>query len=129
MKQYKRKNYKKLGEKCPLTQGQANKIWENPSFPIQGASAILINTLWFTSFYAALIPLGMVFSLACLISEYWIFKVFHFKKKYILKFFLQYTLLRKTTVLDELGNDLTEDMTDFLEFSFVIFSVKNCYFF
>ena len=76
MKEYKRKNAKKLGEKCPLTQGQANKLWENPAFPIQSASAVLINTIWFTLFYAALIPFGMVLSLACLIYEYWIFKVF-----------------------------------------------------
>lgn len=32
-------------------------------------------------------------------------------------------LLRKSTVLNELGNDLTEDMTDLLEFSLVIFAV------
>jgi len=87
MKEYKRKNCKKLGEKCPLTQSQANKLWENPSFPIQSASAILINTIWFTAFYASLIPLGMVFSLICLIYEYWIFKVFYLKNILLILFF------------------------------------------
>lgn len=75
LKIFKRKNAEKLGEKCPLTQGQANKLWENPAFPIQSVSAALVNTIWYTAFYSTAIPLGIVLSLCCLLYEYWILKV------------------------------------------------------
>ena len=77
-KLYLRGKYKKLGDKCPLTQGQANVVWENPSFPVQSNSAVIMNTIWFTAFYSPLIPLGIIFSLGALIYEYWILKVMKF---------------------------------------------------
>ena len=67
--------YSRQGVKCTLTQGQANKSFENPDFPIQTTSAALINTLWFTSFYSSTLPIGIVFSLICFIYEYYVLKV------------------------------------------------------
>lgn len=110
LKVYKRKQNVKLADKCPLTQGQANELWENPTFPIQSCSATLINTMWFTAFYSPAIPLGIVLSLLSVFYSYWV---------------LKWVMLRKTTIKDELGNDLTEDMTDMLEFSLVIFAIGN----
>lgn len=58
-----------------MTQGQANKLWEDCPFPIQTASATLINIIWYTAFYSSLTPIGVVLSLFCLIATYWILKV------------------------------------------------------
>ena len=75
MKTYYRKKYKKQDIRCSLTQSQANKVWEDPGFPIQSNSAVVMNTMWFTAFYSPLIPVGIILSLGALIYEYWIFKV------------------------------------------------------
>lgn len=68
--------YKRQGKNCGLTQSEANKVFELPDFPIETTSAALINTLWFTAFYASVLPLGIVFSLLCLIYEYYVLKVY-----------------------------------------------------
>lgn len=72
---YKRKKCLKEGDKCAVTQGQANVIWTDPPFPIQTVSATTINTIWYTAFYTTLTPIGLVLSLFFLISSYWILKV------------------------------------------------------
>lgn len=79
LKVYKRKKALKEGDKCALTQGQANKLWENPAFPIQTVSAALINTIWFSFFYATAIPIGILFAFVSLLYEYWILKVENLK--------------------------------------------------
>ena len=78
LKQYKKRKALKEGEKCAMTQSQANKLWEDCPFPIQTASATLINIIWYTAFYTSLTPIGVVLSLFCLISTYWILKVCDF---------------------------------------------------
>lgn len=72
---FKRAYYSKQGAKCTLTQGQANKAFENPTFPVQTTSAAIINTLWFTAFYCSVLPIGIIFSLLCFIYEYFVLKV------------------------------------------------------
>ena len=77
---FKRWFYRRQGHNCTLTQGQANKTFENPDFPIQQTSAALINTLWFTMFYCSVLPIGILFSLLCFIYEYFVLKVYFYKK-------------------------------------------------
>lgn len=62
--------------KIPLTQEQANKIWENPAFAIETISANMMNMLLITCFLGSLIPIGLVISLIFYILNYWIYKVF-----------------------------------------------------
>ena len=47
---FKRWFYSRQNSHCSLTQGQANKIYQNPQFPIQSTAASLINVIWFTAF-------------------------------------------------------------------------------
>lgn len=75
---FKRWFYKRQGANCTLTQGEANKAFENPDFPMKMTSSALMNTLWFTFFYASVLPLGIILSLLCFIYEYFILKVNNF---------------------------------------------------
>ena len=72
---FKRDYYSKQGAQCTLTQGQANKAFENPPFPVQTTSAAFINTLWYTAFYCSVLPIGIIFSLLSFIYEYFVLKV------------------------------------------------------
>lgn len=121
---FKRWYYSRQGVKCSLTQRQANKAFENPDFPIQTTSATLINTLWFTSFYSSVLPIGIMFSLLCFIYEYYALKVFFNLFELFYYFFKKHMVLRRSSIIHELGDELAEQMTDLVELSLFWFAVS-----
>ena len=74
---YKRYKYRKSENisKWGATQKTANETFENPTFTIDTVSANMMNILQITSFFAILIPLGLLFSLIFFVCNYWIYKV------------------------------------------------------
>lgn len=70
-----RRKYRKDASKWAVTQDEANKLWENPTFRIDTISANMINVLQIAAFFSPLIPLSLVFTLIFFISNYWIYKV------------------------------------------------------
>jgi len=83
-------------------------------FDISKAYSEIIKTMFFTAFYAAVVPLGVVFSIIELIALYWLYK---------------YNLLRRTTVKNCIGAELSREMTELLEFVCVIFAAANFIFY
>jgi hypothetical protein len=127
----KRWYYSRQKDRCSLTQGQANQIYQNPPFKIETTAASLINVIWFTAFYSSVLPLGIVFSLGCFIYEYFIIKVnFKYLRIFPIYLFLlkKHMLIKRSTVLHEMGTNLAEGLTDLIEISLVWFGVQHCFF-
>jgi hypothetical protein len=61
-------------QKCPYTQATANKIYERWTIDLADSYAYIARTLFLSTWYASVAPLGIVFSLAGLFSNYWIDK-------------------------------------------------------
>lgn len=65
-----------------------------------------------TSFYASIIPLGILFSIAALSILYWVYK---------------YTFIKKRTFKQSLSFNLSIEMTEILEYMIPIYCVNTIY--
>ena len=59
-------------EDSPYTQGELNKIFENPRMNLCYKYSFLVNTLLTSLFYMSIFPLGTVFGLVALIFSYFL---------------------------------------------------------
>lgn len=57
-----------------LTQKQANLIAENPDYLSAKRYGDVMKTMWFTFFYGAMIPIGLIFSMLGIILYYYVDK-------------------------------------------------------
>lgn len=48
---------------------------EKPEFPIAVCYGQVLNAMYFASFYAPIIPIGVLFSILLLVALYWVYKV------------------------------------------------------
>lgn len=72
-----------------------------------------MNTMFTTAFYAPLLPIGMVWSLICLFFTYWIEK---------------YKVLNQRSILHNITNRLSTEMTELLELFLPIYCAANLIF-
>jgi len=96
-----------------VTQNDANSVFEGPPVDMAQRYANVQKTMLFTAFYASVVPVGILFSIAGLIITYWTDK---------------YLLLRRHCRPNALGKELAEDMADFLELFFVSLTAGNLIF-
>ena len=66
--------------------------------------------MWVTFLYAPLIPIVLPFSLVYIILTYYIEK---------------YTIMRRSTVKDVLSRNISVEMTEYLEFIIIFYSIGN----
>ncbi len=81
---------------------------ENPDYNIGKRYADIMKTMWFTFFYSPVIPFATLFSIIGLILYYWVDK---------------YNILRRRTVKENIGRDLSIEMIEYLEFVIIWFGV------
>ncbi|EGR32796.1 hypothetical protein IMG5_070780 [Ichthyophthirius multifiliis] len=105
--------YKKQGQKCLLTQQQANKLHELPSYEIEIGYVDVLKTMYMTAFYCPLIPLGLIFSFIGIFIYYWTHK---------------FAFLNFKTVNKQMSSKLSVEMTEYLEYTIFIFAVSNSLF-
>lgn len=92
-----------------MTQEEAHELAEFPQFEIAKFYAQIMQTMYLTAFYAPILPLGSLVSIIALIIHYWIHK---------------YNLLRKCNIKFALGDQLSAEMTEMLEYFCIIFSAS-----
>lgn len=90
-----------------------SRLFEGPTLDIAQIYANVLKTMLFTAFYATLVPMGAVFSLISVIFLYWVMK---------------YLLLRRFKRPLPINQNLAEEMVDYLELFFVVFSAGNIFF-
>lgn len=71
---WRRYQIEKQGEKCTIPQCEANYIFEGHPIDIALRYANILKTVFFTTFYAPVVPLGYVFSFLGLIINFWVDK-------------------------------------------------------
>ena len=108
IKNFLRKRERKKEDKSLLTQAEAQILFENPPYDISKAYADLLKTIFFTCFYAAIIPMGVLLSLIGICIIYWVHKL---------------NILQRANIPYNQGYALSLEMTEYLEFSIIIFSV------
>ena len=87
-----------------------NVAFEYPEYSISDKYSDIINTMWVTFLYAPLIPIVLPFSLVYIILTYYIEK---------------YTIMRRSTVKDVLSRNISVEMTEYLEFIIIFYSIGN----
>ena len=87
-----------------------NVAFEYPEYSISDKYSNIINTMWVTFLYAPLIPIVLPFSLVYIILTYYIEK---------------YTIMRRSTVKDVLSRNISVEMTEYLEFIIIFYSIGN----
>lgn len=88
-----------------VTQNQANKIMEFPEYNIGKRYAEIIEMVWFTYFYASLIPIGALLALIGASLFYWVDK---------------YNLLRKSSVKQTISEDFSMKALIMLDLTLVL---------
>lgn len=81
-----------LGDKCIITQKEANLLMEMPGYHISERYADLLKTMWFVFLYGNLLPMATVMFVIYLIIFYWVDK---------------YNLLRRSTVKETISLELS----------------------
>ena len=81
---------------------------EFPDYTMGKRYADLMKTMWFTFFYSPLIPIGTLFSIVGVILYYYTDK---------------YNLIYRRTVKENIGEQLTVDMIELLEYCLAFHSV------
>lgn len=83
-----------------------------PEYNLAKRYADVIKIIWFTFMYGNLIPIGNLFSVVCLILYYWIDK---------------YNLLRKSSLMPYISNELSDKMLNLLDMVLIIKPLNNLY--
>ncbi|CAD8107052.1 unnamed protein product [Paramecium sonneborni] len=113
IKVYNRYSEEQKGKYSLCTQEQLNKLYENNEETLSDRYAAILKTMLMTSFYASIIPLGILFSIIALTLLYWVFK---------------YQFLRRRTFKQSLGFNLSIEMTEILEYMIPIYCFSNFWF-
>ena len=88
-----------------MTQGEANKLMENPEYIIGKRYGEVLENIWFTYLYICIIPAGSVLILIGFGLFYWIDK---------------YNLLRRSSVSENLGGKLVLRALSLLDFVLIL---------
>lgn len=75
--------------------------------------AALIKSMFFCSFYAPVIPLGILFCMVTIAGLYWLNK---------------YNLLRRSMVKEQMSAELSKEMTELIEYVLVIYALTSALF-
>jgi len=89
------------------------KIWEGTHFDLAYRYAIVLRTLFLTSFYASVMPIGIVISTFSMIALYWTDK---------------YILFRRAVKPISVSNMLNTRMTQLYEWMALVYAVGNLVF-
>ena len=100
------------------------RLYENPEFNIAKCYADLMKTMFFTAFYAPIIPIGLVISGICFIALYWIHKVINLYLIYLHLFFKKIIIIKRSSIKINVGSELSIEMIEYLEFVVIIYSVN-----
>ena len=71
----KRWYFKSQGEKCLLTQAEANEVFQGPNLDMANQFANIINLIMSAIFFHSLLPLSIPIGFAGLVANYWANKV------------------------------------------------------
>jgi len=85
-------------------------MFEKPDFDIAKGYSDIMKTMWFTAFYAPVIPMGLIFSIISLICLYWIHK---------------YNVLRRSIIRYNMSAELSIEMTELLEWVLILYAGSN----
>jgi hypothetical protein len=88
-----------------LSQKEANELMELPEYNIGKRYAEIMEMVWFTYFYASLIPVGALLALIGIGLFYWVDK---------------YNLLRKSSVKQNISGDLSMKALIMLDFTLIL---------
>ncbi|CAK88674.1 unnamed protein product (macronuclear) [Paramecium tetraurelia] len=113
LKVYQRYSEEQKGKYSVCTQEQLHKLFENNEETLSDRYAGIIKTMLMTSFYASIIPLGILFSIGALTLLYWVYK---------------YQFLRRRTFKQSLSFNLSIEMTEVLEYMIPIYCFSNFWF-
>ncbi|CAD8115595.1 unnamed protein product [Paramecium primaurelia] len=113
LKVYQRYQEEQKGKYSVCTQEQLHKLFENNEETLSDRYAGIIKTMLMTSFYASIIPLGILFSIIALTILYWVYK---------------YQFLRRRTFKQSLSFNLSIEMTEVLEYMIPIYCFSNFWF-
>lgn len=95
------------------TQLELNEMMEEPAYDISVRYPIIINSIFVTAFYAPLIPLALVYGCLGLAALYWAEK---------------YKILRHRSIKNDVGSQLSFDMTELLETLLPLYCAANLMF-
>lgn len=88
--------------KCTtMTQIEANNLYQDPSLNIALLFSSVMNIMFFSAFYAPLIPLSTIFGIITLIIYYWTYK---------------YLLLKRVCMPNLLSKRIAYEMIEYVEF-------------
>ncbi len=93
-----------------INQKQAHDLFEGMKIDMSYKYSLLIKTMLLTAFYTPAIPVAGLFAMIGLGVVYWTDK---------------YILLRRSALPFQLGTELTESMTEYLEWMTFMFSLGN----
>lgn len=96
-----------------ITQEHANEIMQYPEYNIGKRYAEVMKTMWFTIFYAYLIPVASLISLAGIILYYFVDK---------------YNLLRKCSLKQTMSSTISNRMMKLLDFTLLFLIVGDILF-
>lgn len=96
-----------------MTQKNLQEVYEQPAYPIALLYAALIKSMLFCSFYAPMIPIGLIISMVSIVGLYWLNK---------------YNLLRRSMVKEQMSAELSREMTELIEYVLVIYALSNTLF-
>jgi len=110
IRNWRRNRAKNQGEKCIMTQKEANTLMEMPGYHISERYADLLKTMWFVFLYGNLLPMATLMFLIYLIIFYWVDK---------------YNLLRRRCVKEAISLELSANMVESLELIIPIYGLGN----
>jgi len=93
-----------------LTQKQANTLFEGTNFDIAVKYANILKALYFASFYAYAVPIGIVITIIYLVLTYWTDK---------------YLLTQRAKQPPALGGSLSIEMTEMMELCLIFYAAGN----
>ena len=86
---------------------------EKPHYSMGKRYADIMKTMWFTFFYSPAIPMGTLWSIIGILLYYYVDK---------------YNLIYRRTVKENIGNSLTIEMIELLEYCVVFHLFGNFFF-
>jgi len=107
-KRFQARKIRQQGYTCPLTQEEANRIFEDPEFQVWLLYPTIITTFLFTCFFCPISPAVPFLAFITLFLLYWVDK---------------YNLFRRSLIPGNLRSELAEAMFEFLDFGLFLLTL------
>lgn len=101
------------GKFCGITQKELNEVYEAPDMSLFFRYSNSTKTFFVAVFFSYIVPMGPLICLVYLIMQYWMDK---------------YLILRRYKAIIKLNSDLSIQMMEFTELSFIIYTSGNVFF-